>query len=130
MLKGSKIKVMKMSKNRRGLTQVKVIFLHINKQEIFIYHDYKEIHTKKYCFWLCCTFGASYWHINCKINWERIFKRLHYWAISFWDSLKKFRRTHQRWSIKRLFLRILQYSHENTYAGVSFHKVAGLQSLY
>ena len=46
MLKGSKIKVMKVSKNRRELTQVKAIFLHINKQEILIYHDYKEIHTK------------------------------------------------------------------------------------
>ena len=38
MLKGSKtIKIMKVSKNRRGLTQVKAIFLHIDKHEILIY---------------------------------------------------------------------------------------------
>ena len=35
MLKGSKTtKIMKGSKNRRGLAQVKAIFLHINKQEM------------------------------------------------------------------------------------------------
>ena len=38
MLRESKtIKIMKVSKNRRGLTQVKAVFLHINKQEILIY---------------------------------------------------------------------------------------------
>ena len=34
MLKGSK--TIKIMKNRRGSTQVKAIFLHINKQEILI----------------------------------------------------------------------------------------------
>ena len=34
MLKGSK--TIKIMKNRRGSTQVKTIFLHINKQEILI----------------------------------------------------------------------------------------------
>ena len=55
-LNGSKtIKIMKGSKNRGGLTQVKVThFLHIKKQEISIYYDNKEIHAKKYCYWLCC----------------------------------------------------------------------------
>ena len=56
MLKGSKTKIMKGSKNRSGLTQVKAIFLHIKKQEILIYYDNKEIHAKKYCFRLCGTF--------------------------------------------------------------------------
>ena len=63
MLKGSKtIKVMKGSKNRRTLTQVKTIyaFLHINKHQIFMYYDNKKIHAKKYCFWLCCTFRPLY----------------------------------------------------------------------
>ena len=62
MPKGSKtIKIMKMSKKRRELTQVKAgsksyIFLHINEQEISMYYDSKEIHAEKYLFWLCCTF--------------------------------------------------------------------------
>ena len=56
-VKGSKTtKIIKGSKNRRGLTQVKDIFLHRNKQKILIYYDNKKIHAKKYCFWLCCTF--------------------------------------------------------------------------
>ena len=51
MLKGSKtIKIMKGTKNRRGLTQVKAIFLHINKQEILMYYENKEIHAKKILF--------------------------------------------------------------------------------
>ena len=49
MLKGSKTKIIKMSKNRRGLTQVKAIFLHINKQEILVY-DKQEIQAKKILF--------------------------------------------------------------------------------
>ena len=50
-LKGSKtIKIMKGTKNRRGLTQVKAIFLHINKQEILMYYENKEIHAKKILF--------------------------------------------------------------------------------
>ena len=56
-VKGSKTtKIIKGSKNRRGLTQVKDMFLHRNKQEILIYYDNKKIHAKKYCFWPCCTF--------------------------------------------------------------------------
>ena len=47
MLKVSKtIKIMKGSKNGEGLTQEKTI-LHISKQELSIYCDIKEIHTKK-----------------------------------------------------------------------------------
>ena len=38
--------MMKRSKNRRGLTQVKAVFLHINKQEILIYYGNKETHAK------------------------------------------------------------------------------------
>ena len=48
-------------------------FLHINKQEISIYSDSNEIHAKKYFFPLCCAIWASYWHIDCKINWEKAF---------------------------------------------------------
>ena len=47
MLKGSK--TIKIMKNRRGSTQVKAIFLHINKQRNFDY-DMKEIHIKKILF--------------------------------------------------------------------------------
>ena len=47
MLKVSKtIKIMKGSKNREGIIQVKAI-LHISKPELSIYCDIKEIHTKK-----------------------------------------------------------------------------------
>ena len=46
MLKGSKTKILKGRKNRRGLTHVKATFLHTNKQEILIYFDNKEIHAK------------------------------------------------------------------------------------
>ena len=57
MLKGSQtIKVMKEGQNRRELTKVKAIFF----EEILIHHDNKEIHAKKYCFWLCCMLGALY----------------------------------------------------------------------
>ena len=38
--------MMKRSKNRRGLTQVKAVFLHINKQEILIYYGNKETNAK------------------------------------------------------------------------------------
>ena len=54
MSKGSEtIKTMKMSKKRRGLTQVKAIFLTYkqrHKEEISIYYDNKEIHTEKILF--------------------------------------------------------------------------------
>ena len=52
MSKGSEtIKTMKMSKKRRGLTQVKAIFLtYKHKEEISIYYDNKEIHTEKILF--------------------------------------------------------------------------------
>ena len=52
MLKGSKIiKIVKGSKNRRGLTQIKAIqfLLPINKQKILMYYYNKEILAKKYC---------------------------------------------------------------------------------
>ena len=56
-LKESKTtKIIKGSKNRRGLTQVEDMFLHRNKQEILIYYDNKKIYAKKYCFLLRCTF--------------------------------------------------------------------------
>ena len=93
MLKRSKtIKIMKGSKNRGRLTQVKVLlyvtcFCIYRKQEISIYYDSKEIHAIEYCFWLWCTFWASYWHIKCKVSWERTFKRLHNWAIYRKDFL-------------------------------------------
>ena len=105
MLNGSKTR-MKESKNRRGLTQAKAVFCIIKKQEILIHFENKEIHAKGYRFWLCCTFWASYWHIKCKINWERTFKcRLTdpfiEKMVSFWDSVKKA----QSWSIKKVILK-------------------------
>ena len=124
MLKESKtIIIIKGSKNRRGLTQEKAI----SKQEIWYIKTTRKSTLKNIVY--DCTFGA-YWYINSKINWERIFKRLHKCAISFWDSVKKFARSHQSWSAKKMFLKILQYSQENTYVGVFFNKVAGLQVFY
>ena len=65
-------------------------------------------------------------HLNVFITKQFIEK-----TVSFWDSVKKFRRSHQKWSIKlflKLLLKILQYSQENTYVGVSFNKVESLQT--
>ena len=72
--RGKTIKIMKRSKNRRGITQVKTLFF-TYKQKLSTYYGNKEIHAKKYCFCLGCTLWASYWHehIQCKINWERTF---------------------------------------------------------
>ena len=124
MLKRSKtIKIMKGSKNRGRLTQVKVLlyvtcFCIYRKQEISIYYDSKEIHAIEYCFWLWCTFWASYWHIKCKVSWERTFKRLHNSdlskRLSFWDPVKKFRRCHQKCSIKKAILKKLHNIHRKS----------------
>ena len=125
MLKESKtIIIIKGSKNRTGLTQEKAI----SKQEIWYIKITRKSTLKNIVY--DCTFWALYWYINSKINWERIFKRLHKWAIYFWDSVKKFARSHHSWSAKKMFLKILQYSQENTYVGVFFNKVAGLQVFY
>ena len=57
MLKESQtIKVMKEGQNRSELAKGKAIFF----EEILIHHDNKEIHAKKYCFWLFCMLGALY----------------------------------------------------------------------
>ena len=123
MLKESKTKkIMKGSKNRRGLTKLKFISLRISNKKFWYIMTSRKSTLKNYGFWLCC-FWASYWHVKCKFNWDRIFKRLDNWAISFWDLVKEF----TRWSIKKLLLKISQYSQENTYVGTSFNKVAGLQ---
>ena len=41
--------------------------------------------------------------------------------VSFWNSVKEFRRSYQSWSIKKLFSKIWQWSQEYTYVGVSFN---------
>ena len=112
MLIGSKtIKIMKGSKKRGGLTQVKAkCFLHIKKQEISIYYDTNKIHAIEHCFWLWSRFWASHWYVKCKINWERTFKRFPNWAICrkdclLWDTGKNFRRSHQKCSIKKDILK-------------------------
>ena len=56
-------------------------FFGIQRNKKYWYYDNKEIHAIKCYFWLRCTFWVSYWHIKCKINWERTFKRLHNWAL-------------------------------------------------
>ena len=43
--RGKTIKIMKRSKNRRGITQVKTLFF-TYKQKLSIYYDNKEIHAK------------------------------------------------------------------------------------
>ena len=40
------------------------------------------------------------------------------------------RSSHRRFSMKKLFLKISQYSQENTDVGFSFNKVAGLKNTY
>ena len=59
-------KIMKGSKNNKG----------INPSKSYII----KIYCKKYYFW------PSYWHIKCKISWERTFKRLYNWDIYRIDS--------------------------------------------
>ena len=132
MLKDSKtIKIMKGSKNRRELTQVKAIcFLHIKKQEISIYYDSKEIHAIEFCFWFWCTFWASHWLIKSKINWQRTIKRLPNWAIYrkdcfFLGSVKEVQKEPPEVFYEKAIPQfsqysqeILQYSQENTCVGV------------
>ena len=55
-------------------------------------------------------------HLNVFLT-ERFIEK----TVSFWDPVKKFRRSHQRCSIKKLFFKIPQYSQENTCLAVSFH---------
>ena len=121
MLKGSKtIKIMKGINKSKSFS---FFFFATKKQKISIYYnkkvlykkfytssylnllDYnKDTHAKKYCSWLCCTFWASYWRIKCKINWERTYLNVFITeplvekTVSFRDSAKKFRSSHQRCS--------------------------------
>ena len=69
-LSGSEtINLMKGSKNRRGLTQIKTIYFFVYKQSINIDILWQQGKLRwKYCFWLGYAFGASYWHINGKTN--------------------------------------------------------------
>ena len=103
MLKGSKtIKIMKRSKNRTGLTQVKTISSPYKQTRNIDILWQQGNHAKKYCFWLCCTLWASYWHTECKINWERTFIEAEPFiekAVSFWDS------SHQRQARNQKFFR-------------------------
>ena len=55
-------------------------------------------------------------HINVFIT-ERFIEK----TVFFWNSIKKFRMSHQRCSTKKLFLKLPQYSQKITCAGVSFH---------
>ena len=55
-------------------------------------------------------------HLNVFVT-ERFIEK----TISFWDPVKKFRRSHQKCSIKKLLLKIPQFSQENACVGVSFH---------
>ena len=79
--------------------------MHINKQELLIYYDNKEIYVKKYCFWLKSTLknivsgcvvrsehridilnvkSVRKKHLNVFITEPPIEK-----MVSFWDSVKK-----------------------------------------
>ena len=98
---------------------------HINKQEILMYYGNKE-HLASSC--VVCSkhridkinarsIGKG--HLNVFMT-ERFIKRL----FPFGIKQKKFRRSHQGCSIKKLFLKILQYLQENICAGVlTFKKV-------
>ena len=113
-LNGSKtIKIMKGSKNRGGLTQVKAIcFLDIKKQEISIYYDSKEIQAIEYS--MVSGFGVSSEHridiLNAKSIGKEHFnvfltERFIEKTVSFWDPVKKFRRSHQKCSMKNTILK-------------------------
>ena len=43
-------------------------------------------------------------------------------TVSFWDSMKKFRRNTRRCSVKKIVINFSQYLQESTCAGVSFIK--------
>ena len=104
---------MKGSKNRGGLTQVKAIcFLDIKKQEISIYYDSKEIQAIEYS--MVSGFGVSSEHridiLNAKSIGKEHFnvfltERFIEKTVSFWDPVKKFRRSHQKYSMKNTILK-------------------------
>ena len=99
---------MKGSKNRRGLMLLKLYFLHVNKHEILIYYN-KDIHAKKFFFGFVIrsehridilnakSIGKE--HLSVLITDPFIEK-----TFSFWDLVKKFKRSHQRWSTKKVVL--------------------------
>ena len=96
--------------------------MHINKHEISIFFDNTEIHAERYCFWLCCTFWASYAksigkeHLSVFITQRFIEKTF------FLSSSKKVQKEElPEESIKKLFLKIPRYWQENVCVGVSFH---------
>ena len=89
LLTSKTIKIMKENKNRKGLRQVRAIF------------------------WLRCTLRVSYWHIKCKINWQRTFKRIHNWGIyRKYGFFLGFIKEPSEMVFKKLFRKILQYSQD------------------
>ena len=107
--------------------------MQINKQEISIYYDNKEIHNKIFFLAVLYILGIVLTYQNGKSNWDRTIKRLHYWAIYLkdfllWDSRRKFRISHQRYSVKKMFLRISKYLQKNICVGVCFNKIAVLNA--
>ena len=112
MLKGSQtIKIMNRSKNRGGLIQVKAVFcIKRNKKYRYIMTARKSTLQN-----IVSSFGVrSEYRQKYKINCQRTFKRLHNCAIYRKDCK-------QKCCIKKLFIKIPQYSQENTCVGVSFH---------
>ena len=65
-MKESKTKIMKGSKNRTRLTQVKLYFLHINKQGTSMGYDNQEIHDNSVPG--CFVLFEYRIDIKCKIN--------------------------------------------------------------
>ena len=111
MLKGSKtIKIIK-SKNRRGLTQVKAIFF-AYKQTRNIDILWQQGNPRQKILFLVVlnvlSIILTYWMQN--IEWERtitvfITEPFIGKTISSWDSLKKFKKSHQRQARNQKFSR-------------------------
>ena len=99
---------MKGSKNRRGLILLKLYFLHVNKHEYW--YIITRISTLKVFFFgfvirsehridILNAKSIGKEHLNVLITDPFIEK-----TFSFWDLVKKFKRSHQRWSIKKVVL--------------------------
>ena len=55
-----------------------------------------------------------------RIFWEKLYWEMIFFTVAFSKLCEKSRSSHQGCSTKKLFLKILQYSQENTSVGVSF----------
>ena len=109
---------MKRSKSNRGLTQVEAIFF-ANKQTINIELLWQRKSTLKNIVPDCVVRSDHRIDI---LNAKSIIEK----TVSFWNSVKKYKKSYHRCSLRKVVSRISQYLPENTWVKVSFKKVTDL----